>query len=59
MGQLRQKMTSVEGITTSYVSLDMWYCLSNNASMFKMFEYNLHPTKKQERLLNEDFEGCL
>jgi hypothetical protein len=41
------------------VSLDMWYCLSNNASMFKMFEYNLHPAKKQQRLLNEDFEGYL
>ena len=41
------------------LSLDMWYSLSNNASNLKMFGYNLYPTKKQERLLNEAFEGCL
>ena len=39
-----------------HVSLDMWYSLSNNASNLKMFGYNLYPTKKQERLLNEAFE---
>jgi len=42
-----------------HVSLDMWYSLSNNASNLKMFGYNLYPTKKQERLLNEAFEECL
>jgi len=41
------------------ISLDMWHCLRNNASILKMFGYNLHPAKKQERLLNEAFEGCL
>jgi hypothetical protein len=41
------------------LSLDMWYCLSNNASIFKMFGYNLHPAKKQECLLNQAFEGRL
>jgi len=34
----------------------MWYSLSNNASKLKKFGYNLYPTKKQERLLNEAFE---
>jgi hypothetical protein len=44
---------------SSDISLDMWYCLSNNASMSKMFGYNLHSAKKQECLLNQAFEGRL
>jgi len=45
--------------STPDLSLDMWYRLRNNASMFKMSGYNLHPAKKQECLLNQAFEGRL